>query len=225
MVNQKRETTSDRIFQLLSEEIINGHLKSQEKISEPALARRFGTSRAPVREAIRRMEERGLIVRKPHSGCRVAAFSMKKFLEIFEIRGHLEGLACRLVAERMSDEELARLRESLEKQLRIIQSDGEVSAERYDKSMDFHYIIAHGSGNAALARLLCDDFKDLINLYRKRYTWIGSNDTRTRSIREHMRILEALEERDGLFAETIMRRHIASAMDKIKENDQTNLLG
>ena len=211
---EKRETTSDLLFQQLSREIIDGHLKSREKLSEPALARRFGTSRAPVREAIRRLEERGLITRKPHSGPRVASFSMEKFLELFAIREVLEGLACKLCVDTMTDRELSVIRQRLEAQLVLIES-GTAPAQTREAVMDFHYTLARGGGNAALERLLCDDFRTMITLYRKRYSWIGSVEARARSVREHLRILEALEERDGQFAETLMRRHIAAAMKKM----------
>lgn len=219
---EKAETTSDWLFQKLSNQIINGQLKSNEKISEPFIAKTFGTSRAPVREAIRRMEERGLVTRKPHSGCRVALFTIENLLEIFEIRESLEGVACRLAAERMTDEELAALRVSLEEQLRLSQSGKKLSAENVTRFRDFHYTIARGSRNITLSKLLCEDYYNLINIYRKRYSWIGSNEVRKRSIIEHLRILEALEDRDGTFAEIIMRRHISTAVIKLKKEYHSN---
>ena len=220
---QKGETTSDWLFQKLSDEIINGLLKPNEKISEPSIAKRFGTSRAPVREAIRRMEERRLVNRKPHSGCRVASFSVENCLEIFEIREALEGVACRLATERMSDKHLSRLREDLEEQMQMSLSGEEFTTEKINRFRDFHYTIARGSQNITLTRLLCEDYYNLINLYRKRYSWIGSSEVRAQSIRAHLRILEAMEERDADFAETLMRRHIASAVIKLKEEYQDSL--
>jgi len=215
------EITSDWIFQQLSEAIIEGLLKSGEKISEPVIARRFGTSRAPVREAVRRLEERGLVNRKPRSGCRVASFSVESFIEICEIREALEGTACRLAAERMSGEELVELRNALEQNLRIFRPAEKSTAETFKSDMDFHYVIARGSKNATLARLLCEDYYNLIKLYRKRYSWIGSAEDRAQSIKEHLRILEAMEDRDGAFAEVIMRRHIAMAMKKLRKSVDT----
>lgn len=224
MESRQVETSSDRLFQELSNDIIEGRLKPDEKISEPAVAKRFGTSRAPVREAVRRMEERGLVTRKPHAGCRVALFSLKNLLELFEIREALEGLACRLATEQMSDQAIADLKKSLEKQLGAIRSGKKISPENSIlQSMDFHDAIARGCGNKSLTRLLCEDYYTLIKVYRKRHSWIGSSEMRTRSIIEHIRILEAMEERDGAFAEIIMRRHIASAVTKLKKEYQDGL--
>ncbi len=223
MEMQNGETTSDWLFHQLSEEIINGRLKSEEKISEPAIASRYGTSRAPVREAIRRLEERGFVNRKPHSGCRVASFSIENFLEIFEIREGLEGVACRLAAERMSEDELCQLRNSLEAQLNNSISGTDTRADDINRKIDFHYVIAQGSKNSALIRLLCEDFYNLFRLYRKRYSWIGTTNTRVQSIKEHLQILEVLEERDGNFAETMMRRHISMAMKKLKQEYKKNM--
>ena len=212
------ETTSDWLFRLLSEEIISGRLKSEEKISEPEIARRYGTSRAPVREAIRRLEERGLVIRKPHSGPSVASFSMRSFLELFDIREALEGVACRLAAENMSDEELTQLRHVLETHDKNLRRKTGFKYQDEADYFDFHYLIARGSKNAALIRLLCEDYYNLIKLSRRRFSWVGKEGTGAQTIQEHFRILEVLEERDGAFAETTMRRHIASTRNRIKQN-------
>src|SRR5260221_8086103 len=97
----------DRIVERLEQAIMNGGLAPGSKLSEQALARRFGVSRGPLREAIRRLEGRKLIERKPNIGARVATLSEKKLLDIFGVPEALEGLACRLAAEQMTDEEIA----------------------------------------------------------------------------------------------------------------------
>ncbi len=217
---RSKETASDGLFRILSEEIISGRLKSEEKISEPEIARRFGTSRAPVREAIRRLEERGLVNRKPRSGPSVASFSMRNFLEMFDIREALEGVACRLAAENMSDAELVQLRRVLEKHEIHLRQKPDLKGQDEGRDFDFHYLIARGSKNAALIKLLCEDYYNLIKLYRRRFRWIGTERAGAQTIKEHFRILEVLEERDGAFAEITMRRHIASTRSRIKKNYQ-----
>ena len=215
---RSKETASDGLFRILSEEIISGRLKSEEKISEPEIARRFGTSRAPVREAIRRLEERGLVNRKPRSGPSVASFSMRNFLEMFDIREALEGVACRLAAENMSGAELVQLRRVLEKHEIHLRQKPDLKVQDEGRDFDFHYLIARGSKNSALIKLLCEDYYNLIKLYRKRFSWIGTERAGSQTIKEHFRILEVLEERDGVFAEITMRRHIASTRNRIKQN-------
>jgi DNA-binding GntR family transcriptional regulator len=108
------ESLVDRIVERLERAIMNGDLAPGTKLSEQALAKRFGVSRGPLREAIRRLEGRKLIERKPNIGPQIATLSEKKLLDIFDVREALEGLACRLAAERMTDEELADLQRLIE---------------------------------------------------------------------------------------------------------------
>ena len=223
MVVKNRETTSDWLFDFLSEEIIQGRLKSQEKISEPEIARQHNVSRAPVREAIRRLEERSLVTRKPHSGPRVASFCIQNFLEIFEIREALEGTACRLAAERIGADELNKLGRILKREEEESGVNAETNPAYRERRLDFHYLIAQASRNRALIRLLCEDYYNLIKLYRIRYNWLSSDESDAQAIREHYCIFEALKERDGTFAEILMRRHIAAVGKKTKQAyDQHN---
>ncbi|MFT7289439.1 MAG: DNA-binding GntR family transcriptional regulator, partial [Halieaceae bacterium] len=100
-------THADRAFQMLQSDITKGVIKPGSKISETELAARYGTSRGPLREALQRLEGRGLIERIPHVGTRVVSLNLNELLEIYQVREALEGLACRLAAENMSDDEIA----------------------------------------------------------------------------------------------------------------------
>lgn len=89
--------------------IISGALEPGSRLSEQGLAASLGVSRGPLREAIRRLEGRKLLERTPNIGVRVAALSLTDLKEILEVREALEGMACRLAARNMTDEEIAAL--------------------------------------------------------------------------------------------------------------------
>ena len=154
----------ERLFAAMTDEIISGRFSAGAKLSEPELARRFGVSRGPLREAIRRLEERGLVRRTPNAGARVVDFTPEEILEAFDLREAIESMAARLAAERMSDEEIAQLRRVFTDE----QTRGH--SERYDN--DFHMTIVRGAKNSRFCRLLDENFYQLFQLWRRqRYFW------------------------------------------------------
>src|SRR5512139_1512668 len=96
-------TLADRALEQIETAIMKGDLGPGTRISEVLLARTFGISRGPLREAIRRLAGRGLLEVIPHVGARVVTLSLDDLREVFDIREVLEGMACRLAAERMTD--------------------------------------------------------------------------------------------------------------------------
>ena len=100
------ETLAEHVFRRIQAAIVQGEIPPGSKISEPELARTYGISRGPLREAIHRLEGQKLLVRVPHVGARVVSLSHAELIELYEIRESLEGMACRLAAERMSQAEI-----------------------------------------------------------------------------------------------------------------------
>src|SRR5262249_6326667 len=96
----------ERIADMLSEAILSGEIPLGSKLKEQALAASLGVSRGPLREAIRHLEGRQLVKRKPNHGPRVISLDISDIHSIFMIREALEGIACRSAAERLSDAEL-----------------------------------------------------------------------------------------------------------------------
>ena len=95
------QTLTDQIFYKIQSAIICGELAAGSKISEPELARVYGISRGPLREAIHRLEGQKLVERTAHVGARVVSLSHQQLHELYQIRENLEGLACRLAATPM----------------------------------------------------------------------------------------------------------------------------
>ena len=201
------QTLGDRVYDQLLDAIMTGEIPLGAKIGENDLALRFGVSRGPLREAIRRLEERRLIVRTAHVGARVVELSDSALLELFFVREAMEGMAARLASQRMSDGEIADL-------TLLLDSHAESVAERehYDQrdhDLDFHYRIAKGARNDLIEGLLCRDLYQLLQIYRYRHSAVPGRAQR--ALLEHRRIAAAIADRDGDLAEILMRRHIVSA--------------
>src|SRR5690554_4301020 len=98
------QTLADKVFQEMTTAIVRGEIKPGTKLSEQALVERYGGSRAPIREAIQKSEARSLVVRVPNAGARVISLSLAELKDIYEVRLELESMACRLAAQRMTDE-------------------------------------------------------------------------------------------------------------------------
>ncbi len=203
----ERLLLSDRAYAALREAIITGALPPGSKISEPMVARRFGISRGPLREAIRRLEERQLVTRVPQRGVRVVELSAETLIDIFLVREVLEGLAARLAAERISQTDIDDLHRLLDAHETALDAS-DIYYQR-DRDWDFHYRIAVCSGSRKLAELLGSDFYQLVRLYR--YQHALAPGRARRAWLEHRSILAAIADRDGELAEFLMRRHVATA--------------
>src|SRR5690606_26172967 len=107
-------TLSDQVYEMMADAIIRGEFAPGSRLVEMDLAERFSISRGPLREAMRRLAERGLIVRTARQGARVTKLSPEVLEEISTVRELLESAACRLAAENMSDAEIAQLIEIVE---------------------------------------------------------------------------------------------------------------
>lgn len=210
----ENSTIPDRIFSLIKEAIVEGDIAAGSKISEPELARAYGISRGPLREAIGRLEACGLVVRRPNVGARVVTLSSRQLLEIFHIREALEGMAARLAAQYMSDEEIADLRRLLGQHGEQIERDTGHAYFQREGDLDFHYRIVQGSHNTRMIDLLCNDLYHLVRLYR--YQFGMPSKRGPRAFIEHEHIVDAIERRDPEMAELMMRAHIRASRENVE---------
>ena len=203
----RTRTLADIVFDELVNAIVTGDIPPGAKIRETELAHRFNVSRGPLREAIRRLEERRLVNRIAHVGARVVDLSPAVLIEIFLVREALEGMAARLAAERMSEAEVEELRDLLAGHERTV-SETEVYYSR-ESDWDFHYRVARGSRCPKLEQILCHDLYQLIRLYR--YQHVTTSGRAARALFEHRRVADAIADRDPDLSELLMRRHIGTA--------------
>lgn len=201
-----RLTLADHAFEKLAEAIVRGEFSPGAPLGELEIAARFGISRAPAREAIYRLEAKGLVRRSAHLGARVVELTLDDLRELFQMREVLEGLACRLATLKMSDVEIEDLHASLMNHRR--QPDLASGAAYYQPGgdHDFHFRIVHASGNQRLARTLCDDLYHVMRVYRFRSS--TQPGRALQALGEHEAIVSALRARDPDSAEARMREHI-----------------
>lgn len=197
----------DWLVSVICEEIVSGVLQPGNKISEPQLASRLGVTRAPVREAIRRLEERRLVLRRPNTGVRVVDFSPQEFIDLLHMREGLEGIAARLAAQRISDEQVEALREKCADYA----AAGDDHAARLKADLAFHSQLAAASGNAMLTSTLCDDFYAFFQIWRRRYPRLPGRVSVAHQ--QHLAILDAVAARDTELAEMLMRHHIKTSRE------------
>lgn len=209
------QTLAEKIFNELTTAIVLGELKPDEKLSEQALVNRYGGSRAPIREAIQKLESKSLVVRVPNAGARVVSLSLAELKDIYEVRLELESMAARLAAERMSDEEIADLYGLLAEHKDNIDADSGLSYYQKAGDLDFHYRIIQGSKNTRLHQMLCDELYHLVRMYRYQTSTHASRPAR--ALIEHQRIVEAIANRDAQLAELLMRRHIQTSITNLEK--------
>jgi DNA-binding GntR family transcriptional regulator len=204
----------DEVVARLEHVIVTGELKPGEKLFEQALSARFGISRAPLREAIRTLEARRLVERRPFAGVRVVDLSVDEVEQLLVTREALEGMACRQAAENMTLGETRQLRASVEGLRARVRAEGVAAVLREDADNDFHLQIARGSRNLFLADIICRDLYPLLRVFRYRTTSTRAGDLAAVG-REHSAIVNAIERRDTNEAERLMRSHIAAGRESL----------
>jgi DNA-binding GntR family transcriptional regulator len=206
-------TIADTVFKQVQSAIVEGDISPGSKISEPALARKFGISRGPLREALSRLEGCNLIERTPNVGARVVSLTPQHLVEIYLIRESLEGLAALMAAEKMSDKEITELDELLEKHKKQIEQDQSYYQKEGD--MDFHFRIVQGSKNSHLIDMYSKDLYHLIRLYRYQFGMVSKRVPR--AFIEHGQIVDAIRQRDGELAQFLMTRHISASRKNVEQ--------
>lgn len=214
-INEKQNLLSQNLSDTLIEAIVSGQIAQGQKISEPELARHYGVSRGPLREAILKLQGMGLVERVPHVGARVVQLNPQQLSDIYSVREALEGMACRLAASQLSTMQLDELKKLLEHHQQYLQQHQGKAYFEQQGDFDFHYLIIKGSNNQYLVNLLCDELYHLLRMYR--YQASKQVSRPERALQEHWAIWQALADRDGELAELLMRRHIARARKAIEQ--------
>ena len=211
----EQSTLADVAAHRLAQSIVTGELVQGQKLNEAELAERFGMGRGPLREALRQLEGMRLVKRIPNAGARVVVLDRKTLSDLYAVREMLEGMACRLAAAQMSDDEIAQLNTLLDKHEEQIKKQGGKVYAHSEGDLDFHYLIVRGSRNQMLMDLLGSEQYHLLRMCRYR---TSRNAQRTKpALNQHRQIVDALVHRDGELAEMLMRRHIQGAWDSISE--------
>jgi DNA-binding GntR family transcriptional regulator len=178
-------------------------------LNELEIAAALGTSRTPVREAIRKLEQEGLAMRYPNRGAIVTKLSMTDVLEIWQLREILEPAACALAADRIDREALAKL-ESAFLELRGQEMGPEAYEAFLRADVGLHGLIVDSTGNATLRSVL-----GMLNERVVQVRVVTSPARFQSAVAEHLAIVAALKARDAQEAMAAMRRHLECARQSL----------
>ena len=191
------------VYQLILDAIDGGELTGGARLVETELAERFGVSRTPVREALKRLEAQGVAAVEGRRLV-VATLDHDQLGELYEVRGVVEGLAARLAARHAAPEEIAVLRGMVEADRALADRPSELA--RANKR--FHRQMHRASHNRYLNRMLQDMRRSLALLSSTSLAVPGRG---VESIAEHDTLIRAIEARDEDAAEAAARQHISNA--------------
>ena len=210
MVNQQTRVTVQ-----LREMILNGKFKPGERITETSLAKALGASRTPVRYALSILEQEGLVSGVPNRGYRVERFSMRDISNAIDLRGMLEGMAARIIAEHGIDAEDAQeLQQCLEEGDRILARDVLDETDIVDYSnmnARFHEILLEAANNRPLTNAL--HLNDKVPFAGASALALSVNNPGVvkrilqQGHAQHHVILEAIANGEGMRVEALLREH------------------
>lgn len=196
-------TLWEQVRDRLREDILAGRLEPGAELSEVALAREFGTSRGPLREALGRLASEGLVTITPRRGAVVTQLSRREFVDAYQVREALETLAVRLAVPLMSEAELAHLRELCELMERAAHDD-QVHVF-FETNNSFHEGLVRGSRNRKLHEVHRMLVGQMVPYLPRSLELRGNLE---QSVAEHQAILAAVEARDAELAARLLAEHI-----------------
>jgi DNA-binding GntR family transcriptional regulator len=203
-----------RMTEAIRDLILTGEFSPGSKISQEALASRFGTSRIPVREALSRLESDGLIVLKPNCGAWVAKLDLKECLEIYKIRERIEPLALSEAVANISDEEIDRLEELV---IAMESSDDTETFLRLDR--EFHLASYRAADMQQLTGIV-ERFWNTTQHYRRAFTGLLGRRGSWIIHAEHKLIIDALRRRDAVGAGHILHEHIRRTRFELERHQE-----
>jgi len=205
----KRDRATE-VFENLKQRILNFHLSPGVKISDKEVAEGMGVSRTPVREALNRLAEQGLVEFRPNRGFTVKVFSRKEVEDHYRLRESLESLSVTLTSQHLDKEKVRVLRDLVESYPALMNSHD--LARFNDADEQFHDLIALYSGNSALYEAL-RNLQGRIRIIR-RYDHIRSTSFRE-TYEEHKQILNDMVKGEVGKARKAMSDHILTSMKTV----------
>jgi DNA-binding GntR family transcriptional regulator len=202
----KRDATQ-KAYEYIKTSILTFRLLPQVKISDEDVAKSLGTSRTPVREALNRLSQDGLVIYKRNRGFVVNKFTKKEVMDLYVLRETLEKLAVELTIENLTDKKANGLQKAFSTYSDNYLANNLIKANKAD--IRFHDLIAKYSGNAALYETI----KQILNKITviRRYDHFGFRNLQD-AIDEHKAILDFIIEKNILKAQQAMSKHISNTM-------------
>lgn len=237
MAAESGSSQSERAQLRLREMILAGELPPGERVGEVAIVERLGISRTPIRSALMRLEQEGLLQALPHGGYAVRSFSEREVSDAIELRGTLEGLMARLAAERGANPVLL-----ADADRALDEIDAVLANPQLDESDFSDYVAANRSFHALLAQMvessvLRRELERVVQLpfaSPSAFVVVQATSPRARDMfivaqSQHRQLLDAIRRREGARAEALAREHCriaqANLRDAIRDRNGQQLPG
>ncbi|MHC4876773.1 MAG: GntR family transcriptional regulator [Planctomycetota bacterium] len=197
-------TLRQQAYQHLRERLLSGELTAGTQLSEPDLAKQLGMSRTPVREALRQMENEGLLDYAPRFGAMVRVPDREELGEMYAVREALESFAAAEAARNIRRVDLEKLETEFQRMSDLAGTisvtgdsvlDGDELRDFIQADMNFHGIIIDAAGNRYMSRIL-DDTRLLVRVFTST-SWQYDAEKLTEAIEFHRRLLTAMQNRDS----------------------------
>lgn len=203
-------TIKQNILRDLRNAIASGEYKPGERLTEVSLSRRFKVSRTPVREALNQLEKEGFIKITPDIGAKVVKLSLRDISDIYDMLIALEGLASRLAANQLTNEQINKLEEY---HMMMVRAAGEENLDLvFELNIQFHWLITEAANNSYLMdvrtnlRKLVDRFANISHLIPGQYE---------ATLTEHRKIIDAFKGRTPALAEFLTKEHLEGAKKRL----------
>ena len=206
-----QRTLSDYIADQLRQTILADQFSPMERLVEQEIAESMQTSRGPVRDALKILENEGLIVRQSHRGAFVAQLHPEDFMEIYTLREALETLAIRYAIQNASDQQIDDLAE-LVKSMESLSHQDYSQVDATDLDMEFHHTLCKISGHRRVLTAW-ESLSGQIRLVLLKHRMVHPDDLRERSVTWHYKIVDAMRERDTEKAIGELRTHMAASSE------------
>lgn len=198
------------VYEELKMQILTGKITPGTRMMEVELAESMGVSRTPIREAIKKLEQEGLVIIEPRKGAYASQISVKDMVDILEVRQDMEGLAAHMAAYRMTPKQMKELEAISIAYNKAVEAGNVADMIKYDT--DFHNLIVESCNNSILTMMI-NQLQEL--LLRFRYVYYDNIKHAEKMPSEHSMIMEAIKDGRSDAARVSAEMHIERIKDMV----------
>ena len=194
-----RNVLSNKVYAAIKEMVTNHRFQPGARLNVERISKELEVSRTPVWEAVRRLQQEGLLQNIPYRGVFMVEMTLERALELYQVREALEGMAARLAALYANEKILDKMGEILENQIKVVEKGDLLGYSRTD--FDFHSLIHKMSRNAVLQEML-ESLKT-----KMQPITVEVRHLLQRLYEDHLEIIDVLRAKDPEKSEKVLRRH------------------
>jgi DNA-binding GntR family transcriptional regulator len=210
-----RQSVRQETYERLKSMILTGKLRPSERLSENRLAERIGVSRTPLREALMKLEEEGLVVGQRNIGYTVVDLNIEAVCDLLVVREALDACAAELACKTATEKDFERIRELVAEMVEIhkVKKSRPIDVARdLELGIRIHKVIAEATRNVALIKTTEQIYQQLQLALWLEVLWVEIEHT---GLEEHLAIAQAIFARDGAAAAKAARKHVRSSLQNM----------